>query len=257
MRLNVKNLVIWLLIITVVVAFHAIRRNSTMRGVETEVKGNDYCLLTSRDVDSIILASYPNLLKTDIKRVEKKGIRKVLEMHPYVAEAEVSMSAGGKLEVEVLQRAPVVRMFYQGNEFYISEQGTLMPLCANHFCDVMVGNGMMEEPGIGRLDSIRLDDPDTSYSYTLESVWRLARFLHTNQQYDGVFDQVTVTEKGDLVLSPKLGNTIVIVGDTTCLEEKFENLWAFYEKGIKKMGWDTYVSINLKYRNQVVCAKKK
>lgn len=256
MRLNVKNLVIWLLIIAVVVAFHTVRRNATMRGIETVVKENDYCLLTPRDVDSIILASFPNLLKTDIKRVEKKKIRKMLESHPYVAEAEVGMSPGGKLQVDVVQRTPVVRMFYQNREFYISEQGTWMPLCANHFCDVMVGNGLMEEARIRRLDSIRLDDPDTSYSYTLESVWRLARFLYTNQQYDGVFDQVTVTEKGDLILTPKLGNTIVIVGDTTRLEEKFENLWAFYDKGIKKMGWDTYVSINLKYKNQVVCAKK-
>lgn len=258
MRLNVKNLIFWLAIIAAVVALHTVRRNSTMRGIETVVKSNDICLLTQSDVDSIILASFPKLLNTDIKRVEKKKIRQLLESHPYVAEAEVGMTTGGKLKVDVIQRVPVVRMFFQGREFYISEQGTYMPLCAKHYCDVLVGNSDYSEPNIKKMATMRLGDKETDSlsSYSLESVWTLAKFIHDNSQYDGVFDQLTVNDKGDLVLTPKLGNTIVIVGDTTQLDKKFENLWTFYDKGVKKMGWDTYVSINLKYKNQLVCAKK-
>lgn len=255
MRLNVKNLVIWLLIIAVVVAFHAVRRNSTMRGVETVVKGNDICLLTEKDVDSIILASYPKLLQTDIKRVEKKDIRRTLERHPYILEANVGMSTGGKLQVEVTQRTPVVRLFFQGREFYLSAQGTYMPLCANHFCDVIVGSTEREEPKVKKLSEINLADSAGKHPFSLVCIWRLTKFLNDNPCYDGVFDQVTMTPKGDLVLTPKLGNTTVIVGDTTLLDEKFENLWAFYDKGVKKVGWDTYKAINLKYRNQVVGVK--
>ena len=235
MRLNVKNLIIWLLIIAVVVAFHAVRRNSTMRGVEVSVKGNDICLLSEHDVDSLITAAYPALRQTDIKRVEKRKIQETLLQHPYVADAEVGISAGGKLQVDVTQRVPVVRMFFQNSEFYVSEQGTVMPLCAKHYCDVLVGSSECDE---------------------WLSVWRLARFIHDNPQYDGVFDQITLTAKGDLILVPKLGNTMVVVGDTNMLAEKFENLWAFYDKGVKKMGWDTYKTINLKYRDQVVGVKR-
>lgn len=236
MRLNVRNLIFWLLVIAVVVAFHTVRRNATMRGIETVVVGNDICLLTQHDVDSIILASFPKLLQTDIKNVEEKKIREMLCEHPYVADAEVDMSTGGKLQVEVTQRVPVVRMFCKNREFYISEQGSEMPLCANHFCDVLVGSSEREVPAF-------------------ESIWFVARFLYQNPQYDGVFDQVTENEKGDIVLTPKLGSTMVVVGDTTRLSEKFENLWAFYDQGVKKMGWDTYKTINLKYRGQVVGVK--
>lgn len=255
MRLNVRNLVIWLLIIAVVVAFHVVRRNSTMRGVETVVKGNDICLLTERDVDSIILAAYPRLLHTDIKHVEKKDICRTLENHPYVLNADVSMSAGGKLQVEVMQRTPVVRLFFQDKEFYLSEQGTYMPLCANHFCDVIVGSSEREEAKVKKIKEIDLADTAGVHPFSLMSIWRLTKFLRENPCYDGVFDQVTMTAKGDLVLTPKLGSTVVIVGDTTMLDEKFENLWVFYDKGVKKMGWDTYKAINLKYRNQVVGVK--
>lgn len=256
MRLNVRNLIIWLLIIAAVVTFHTVRRNSTMRGVEVTVKGNDPCLLTSRDVDSLINSSFPTLRQTDIKRVEKRKIRDLLQGHPYVLDVDVAMSAGGKLQVELTQRSPIVRMFFQDKEFYISEQGTVMPLCAKHFCDVLVGNSERREPLVSDLMELQLgSSSDQQQSFSLESIWRLAKFIHENSQYDGVFDQVTVTDKGDLVLIPKLGNTMVIVGDTTMLADKFENLWAFYDKGIKKMGWDTYKAINLKYRGQVVGIK--
>ena len=219
-----------------------------MRGIETTVRANDICLLTASDVDSLILSSFPTLLKTDIKRVDKKAIRKMLMNHPYVADADVSMSTGGKLQVEVTQRIPLVRVFYQDNEFYISEQGTIMPLCANHFCDVMVANS--QQP------TANSQQPIANSQQPIASLWCLARFIHDNPIYDGVFDQLTIDAKGDLVLTPKLGNTTVVVGDTTHLAEKFENLWAFYDQGVKKMGWDTYKTINLKYNNQLVCTKK-
>ncbi|MBQ6955034.1 MAG: hypothetical protein IJP80_00240 [Bacteroidales bacterium] len=257
MRLNVKNLIIWLLIIAVVVTFHIVRRNSTMRGIETVVTGNDICLLTERDVDSLLIAAYPTLRQTDIGRVEKRKIRQTLLDHPYILDAKVGMSAGGKLQVEVTQRAPIVRVFFQGNEFYISNEGTFMPLCAEHFCDIMIGSSEYAEPRLPNLRAIRLDDTASEHrSFALESIWRLARFIHDNQQYDGVFDQVAMTAKGDLVLTPKLGNTSVIVGDTLQLDEKFENLWVFYDQGVKKTGWDTYKTINLKYKNQLVGVKR-
>lgn len=263
MRLNIRNLIIWLLIIAVVVTFHIVRRNSTMRGVETVVVGNDPCLLTVNDVDSLILASFPDLLKTDIKRVEKKKIRKMLEAHPYIAEAQVGMSTGGKLLVEVTQHLPIVRVFYNDKEFYISEQGTYMPLCTNHFCDVIVASSELEEPqqiqdnnDSAKTKENRNKSQLSTLNTQLTNIWRLAKFLHDNPRYDGVFDQIYLSDKNDLILTPKLGSTSVIVGDTTLLDEKFENLWTFYDKGVKKMGWDTYSSINLKFRNQLVCTKK-
>lgn len=87
-------------------------------------------------------------------------------------------------------------------------------------------------------------------------IWKLASFLHDNPKYGDVFDQVYVGEKGDLYLVPKLGTTTINIGDTTLLEQKFRNLWSFFDQGISQVGWDTYSSINLKYRGQVVCTKK-
>jgi cell division protein FtsQ len=40
------------------------------------------------------------------------------------------------------------------------------------------------------------------------------------------------------------------------VEEKFKRLKIFYKEGLKKVGWDQYKTINLKFDKQVVCEKK-
>jgi cell division protein FtsQ len=40
------------------------------------------------------------------------------------------------------------------------------------------------------------------------------------------------------------------------LDVKLENLKLFYQKALPKVGWERYSSINLKYKNQIVCTIK-
>lgn len=259
MKINLRNIIILVLLIAIVFTFHIVRRNSTMRGIESSVENVRGCtLLTPSDVDSLLLQSSPSLLKTDIKDIEKKALRKHLESHPYVLKASVGLTTGGKLQVKVTPRVPVLRMFYQDNEFYISREGTIMPLCRNHYCHVMVGNSLKDEPTQNRLTTLHLDDTNNyERPQTLIKLWTLASFLYDNPQYGELFDQATLDSNGDLQLSPKLGDFTVIVGDETQLEQKFENFDAFLKQGVSQVGWDTYSTINLKYRNQVVGSRKK
>jgi cell division protein FtsQ len=52
-----------------------------------------------------------------------------------------------------------------------------------------------------------------------------------------------------------VGNHKIILGDCSDLEQKFKKLFAFYKDGLNKIGWNTYKTINLKYKNQVVCTR--
>jgi cell division protein FtsQ len=48
-----------------------------------------------------------------------------------------------------------------------------------------------------------------------------------------------------------------VFGDAKDFEEKFEKLKTFYTEGLNKTdGWNKYSTINIKYKNQVVCTKK-
>jgi cell division protein FtsQ len=257
MKNPLRIILIVALLILIVLAFHIVRLNSTMRGIETTVEPCDRpVLIDEPDVDSIIIAAYPNLRNTKVKNIKRREVVSLLRAHPYILDAKVRLSAGGKLLVDVTPRQPVLRMFYQGNEFYISREGTCMPLAPGHYCHLIVGNTLWEEPLLRNV--ARLDLADTAnhrQPASLQKMWTLALFLHDNPHYGDIFDQMCINSDGDLCLIPKLGITTVVIGDTTRIAEKFENLWAFIDQGISQLGWNTYTEINLKYRGQVVCTK--
>jgi cell division protein FtsQ len=56
-------------------------------------------------------------------------------------------------------------------------------------------------------------------------------------------------------LVPKIGKQLIIFGDAADAREKLENLATFYRKVMSQKDWDLYKTINLKYKNQVVCSK--
>jgi cell division protein FtsQ len=47
-----------------------------------------------------------------------------------------------------------------------------------------------------------------------------------------------------------------VFGTGDDIEIKFEKLMLFYKEGLSRVGWDKYSTINLKYKNQIVCTKK-
>jgi cell division protein FtsQ len=64
--------------------------------------------------------------------------------------------------------------------------------------------------------------------------------------------QVIVTNDRTFELVPVLGSQRIIVGDTSRLDEKFDNLLSFYKKVLNRIGWEKYQTLDLRYAGQVV-----
>lgn len=59
----------------------------------------------------------------------------------------------------------------------------------------------------------------------------------------------------ELELVPRTGSHTVIFGTPDDAEEKLEKLLTFYRRGLRNIGWEEYRTINVKYKEQVVCTK--
>lgn len=266
MKPFVRNIIIVVLLVAVVVSFHIVRRHATLRGIETNISyaprhGSTECpmlLIDNRDIDSLIVANFPNIGSTQIRDIPKRAIRQALEASPYVKHADVQLTTGGKLLIDIEPREPILRMFYQDNEFYLSEQGTSMPLSAKHYLHLAVGTSDRQDSELRvRLKTLNLSDTSIHpQPEGLMKIWTLANFLYHHAEYGDIFDQIHLTDKGDLVLIPKLGDYSVLVGDELDLETKFRNLWVFLDQGVRQVGWNVYSQISLKYRGQVICTRR-
>ncbi|WP_418983511.1 hypothetical protein [Alistipes sp.] len=56
-------------------------------------------------------------------------------------------------------------------------------------------------------------------------------------------------------LIPRSGRHTIRFGRLENAEEKFEKLMRFYRRGLSRIGWDEYRTIDIRYDDQVVCSK--
>ncbi|MCK4408307.1 MAG: hypothetical protein KAV44_11570, partial [Bacteroidales bacterium] len=158
--------------------------------------------------------------------------------------------------IDVVQRKPVVRVITKSNQnFYIDVNGVLMPLNKNHVARVLIASGNIGNSLLPPA-KLKLQTDSLDQNQVLFKIYSLAKFINNNKFLNAQIEQIYINKENCIELIPKVGKHLIIFGDIDNMEEKFENLIAFYKNGLSKVGWDKYKKINLKYKNQVVCTKK-
>jgi cell division protein FtsQ len=172
---------------------------------------------------------------TSQQNLDLPDIERRLETMPAVKNAEVSFDLRGELRIEVEQRIPLVRIIHSnGEQFYLADDYTKIPVIGTDVARVPIANGRLTNAMIRK-------------------VYTLSTYVHENPFMEALTEQIFVDTKDDLVIIPKLQNQRIIIGDTERIEQKFEKLIDFYTEGLNHIGWDKYKTINLKYKDQIVC----
>jgi cell division protein FtsQ len=187
-------------------------------------------------------------------------LEKIIDNNPFVSDAEVFSSIDGKLNIEVLQRRPVVRVVnFNQESFYIDDQGSFMPLSDKFTARVPVANGYIfdreSDQRVKARSSANVTVPDTGRN-VIGDIFEVAHFVNQNEFWTSQIEQIYVNGNGDLELIPRVGMHTIIFGDAKDITGKFDRLYLFYTKGLSKTGWDKYKTINLKFKDQVVCTKR-
>ncbi|HRH69484.1 MAG: FtsQ-type POTRA domain-containing protein [Flavobacteriales bacterium] len=190
--------------------------------------------------------------EVDVTRIEQR-----LRSIPCVANAEVYHTMDGTLHVKVKQREPIVRVFNSdGGSFYIDREGWTMPTNDNYTARVLVVTGQLNEPGAEEgVHSVLANDSLRAY-FRSDDIHRIASFIVGDPFWNALIDQVVVNTDGEYELIPRVGAQRVLIGDGTALDQRFEKLRIFYDKGIPKADWRRYARIDLRFADQIVCTKR-
>lgn len=221
--------------------------------------GKSDTLISQRDILDILKLTGNRLKDQSIGYINFEKIEKEVRKQPYVAHAEVYSSLEGIVEIEVVQRQPLLRIFNQKNEsYYLDANGNVLPVNPAFSARVLVANGFIPEPYIKNInysqDSVRKKD-SSLYRSTIVNLYKVSRYIMNNKFLKAQIEQVYVDKSGEFELFPRVGNHIIVFGNAEDIEKKFERLQIFYKCGLNKTGWNKYNVINIKYQNQVVCTK--
>ncbi len=189
-----------------------------------------------------------------IRELRMQQFEQAISRNPFVDHVDAYLGINRDLLIHVEERKALLRIYLPDNKsFYIDEDGYMFPLCSYYSPRTLIANGYIKTPDFVLLKSAT----DSIFTGThLPGLYRLAGHISESLFLDALVSQIYINSKGEYDLIPELGMQTIQLGSLDNLEEKLRNLEAFYKEKLPKEGWTKYETINLMYKNQIVCKKK-
>ncbi|MHC1705965.1 MAG: hypothetical protein AB9842_00445 [Bacteroidales bacterium] len=223
-------------------------------------QSDENSFLTEREISNTIYQLMgDSATRKPMREVSISLIKQRLEENEYISRAVVFATVDGWIKIRISQRSPIIRVQnLKGENFYISDDGRMIPVSFKYSARVPVCSGIITETYDTSRDLIPADTSRSDINEkitTLQKVYLMGECLKNNEFITQQTEQVYINNQGEFELIPMLGNHIVLAGNANDLQEKIDKLELFYKKGLKAKGWNTYKTINIKFKDQIICSK--
>ncbi len=247
---KIGYLLVWCLVLGMVflsLGFSIFERNKIVcTDVRVEITDStENQFLSSREVRTWVLNRYPNILKRNLDYIDLRNIEEGLRKIKAVEEATVFTSIVGRgkpgegsVVVRIRQRDPQFRVDQPGRDYYMDKLGKSIDWTPNYTPRVMMVSGVI------------------AYEYARKRLLPLITYIQEDPFLNAQIDQIHVGGNGNLTMVPRVGDQLIYFGPPEDYQVKLRNLKALYKEGFKNGGWTLYKSINLSYKNLVICLKK-
>ncbi len=187
--------------------------------------------------------------------IDTRRIEQAVLALPYVKSAAVYKTIDRRLIAEVAEREPAVRLIdAEGRHAVIDTDGYLLPVPEHRRARLPVISGAF------RIDPAavehRLHAADEGKDPRLADCLAYAEMLRSDPLWYAQLQHTEVDAEGEFTAFPQVGNHTIVFGKAERLEEKFDALAVFYRKGMDAARWNKYSTVNLKFKDQIVCTKK-
>ena len=209
--------------------------------------------VTKNEVIDIIEDFAGNPIGKKNSEINLANIETLLNKRSAIRQSQASLYRNGILQIDITQRRPLLRIHTQNGGFYVDETGYIFPLVESFssYVPIVSGNVPMD------LNADHRGNVAGEQGQWISKLVNFGIFLHKNPFWNAMIEQIYIDRSGDVILCPKVGNLEVIFGDLNNIEEKFHRLLAFYKNIAPHEGWKKYSTVNLKYKNQIVCKLNK
>ncbi len=235
------------LLVLLVSAAAAIKgNNSTIINIEIDKLGEQKSLLIDKDIIAIIERTYGfDLVGVPISDIDVLSVENLLKNVPHIKDANVHVDAQNEVHIHVVPRKAIIRIVDEfGSNYFLDEDGIRLPLSTNFTPRVLVAHGAVPQYH---------DAAFSEKKGTLYEIYSLGEKINKDPFLSAQIDQIFIKEDKEVVLIPKIGDQEIFFGPFEEINDKLENLVAFYKNGMVYKGWKTYKTIDLRYNNQVVC----
>ena len=218
-------------------SFSAVKNsNKKIKKIEIEFSEGNNDFLTQKMVNKLLIQSGQELQNQPKSVIDLQELEKSVLFNPYIETATVFYTIDGVLKTEVKQRTPIARINTANSSYYIDKYGVKIPLSDNYSARVLLITGNINEEN-------------------LQEFTPFVKVILADDFLKKEIIGIHKTQKNEFVLSVRSGQYKIEFGSLEKTKIKFKKLKAFYNKAFVDKTINQYKTINLKYHNQVVCAK--
>lgn len=261
MKKWIRN-ILWLCFLAavcVLMAFANRSQSSQVVGMpQIEIEVSEHMLLLTKDqvigrlTSRNLISPDHNYTQRELEKIEKE----IINM-PEVRSAKVYSYVSGSWAIDISLRQPIARIFNaDSSSCYLDSDGRLMPLSDTYTPRVLTVNGFINENNFSKSVDEIINNDSLKTIEILDDLYAISQYVCSDEFFSAQITHIFINQFREFELIPRVGDQRILFGDAEQVHGKFKKLRYFYSEGISRAGWENYDTINVMYKNQVVCSKR-
>lgn len=207
--------------------------------IDVTIDGKGNVASISEESVKEVLKEYPQaIVGQPIHAVNTLSVAEFLRKFNSFESVDCMITTHGHLKVRVVPMVPALRVFDGDRSYYVNKDGKSMASIPGFHVDVPVVRGHFS-------DKLRP-----------EYVLPVVRFVEQDSLLNNLVGMIEVKDARNILLVPRIKGHVINIGDITRLPEKREAIVTAYRKILPFKGWETYDTISVKFKGQIVATRR-
>ena len=202
----------------------------------------------NRFLNSEEIFDLTNDIINDSSIIDLNFLEEKIKSNKFIKDIEIYNNLNNVVNININQFKPYARLINNiGDDYYIDKNGEIFPV-SNKYSERVLLIFFKNYKNIDKEKNI-------NFFQNGNEIFKLINYINRNDFYKKQISQINVLKDGEIIMIPQITKQKIYFGNTDNMEIKFKKLELFYKNILPTKGWNYYESVNLKFKNQIVCNK--
>ena len=191
--------------------------------------------------------------QTHLNRIELWKVQQYLNANPWIEQAGAYIGLNDSLIIQAKEYEPVLRVFNRDTRsVYVTAEGMLLPTSDRYTPRILLASGHYDFPVLAR----RCPVSDSLYLGSgIQETLHIALAIQRDPFLNGSIGMIYRNSHNEYELMVNNLEARVVLGDSSMVDTKLARLKTLLEKYLGTDELNGYKTLNLRYKNQIVCTK--
>ena len=202
----------------------------------------------NRFLNSEEIFDLTNDIINDSSIIDLNYLEEKIKSNKFIKDIEIYNNLNNVINININQFKPYARLINNiGDDYYIDKNGEIFPV-SNKYSERVLLIFFKNYKNIDKEKNI-------NFFQNGNEIFKLINYINRNDFYKKQISQINVLKDGEIIMIPQITKQKIYFGNTDNMEIKFKKLELFNKNILPTKGWNYYESVNLKFKNQIVCNK--